>query len=329
MECSVYNAALTRVGTLNPFSLVWAESFRGAGALQLVANKTDAAIKLLQNGYFAGIPASDTLMYIQSVEDRDGQLWAYGCESKYLLYDRVYAGTVTCGTIETSLRGVFTDSRPYGIMALGALNNLTATADSQKTYEDLFTISQDWCALGGYGFRTRHDKASRKLLYEVYAGVERTNVKFSSEYGNLSDVARKLSTTDYKNVAYVGGEEIEGAARVYVVAGDTASAGLDRREMYVDGGSVKQGTLTGAEYEALLVEKGLEEINRHNAADEITFGIRSDDFGTKYNLGDTVTCRLAEYGLVLSVQITAFQRTYESNKDELCLTLGTPVIRRK
>lgn len=73
VECSIYDQTLTRVGLLSGFiSLVWRESYVDSGAIQLVFNKTAYIAGLIRPGLFVGIPSSDTLMLIQSTEDKEG-----------------------------------------------------------------------------------------------------------------------------------------------------------------------------------------------------------------------------------------------------------------
>ncbi len=330
MECSIYNPSLTRIGFLSNFtSLVWGESYSGAGDFQLVTAKTAHSIPLLTVGNLVGIPTSDTLMLIQSTEDKDGELWAYGCEAKCLLASRVYAGTINVvGKIETALRNAVTASRPYDFLGLAPLRGLSARIKSQRTYPTIFDLSKIWCDTAGYGFRLIHDKAAHKLLYDVYAGVDRTNIKFAENYGNLSNLTRLISETSYKTIAYVGGGG-EGADRVFVTAGDDTLTGLARREMYVDARDLQQEEgQTVEEYRELLVNRGLEALEENSRNVEISFDISSQDFGKTFFLGDRITCVLPEYGAAVNVRIAEYKKIYENNTERVELTLGNPVARR-
>ncbi len=329
MECSIYNSSLSRIGFLSSFtSLVWSESYTGAGKFQVVSPKTEHALLLLMEGNFVGIPDSDTLMYIQSVEDKDGELWAYGCEAKCLLDSRVYVGTIRCsGNVEEALRGALERSSLYNIMALAPIRGLPATTVSQRTYPTLFELSRAWCESVGYGFRLVHDKSSHRLLYDVYEGAARSGIKFSEQYGNLSGLTRLVSETGFRNVAYVGGGG-EGADRVFVITGDTGAEGMARREMFVDARDLQQEEgQTLAEYEELLRARGNEKLAEHNRVLEISFDISGQDFGKSFFLGDLITCVLPEYGIRLIVRVAEFTNTYENNIKKTSLTLGNPLIR--
>lgn len=329
MECSIYNSSLSRIGFLSAFtSLIWGESYTGAGKLQIVAPKTAHSIPLLSEGNFVGVPTADTLMFIQSVEDKDGELWAYGCEAKCLLDSRVYVGTIKCsGKVEEALRRAVENTDVYDFIGLAPLRGLEGRTVSQRTYPTLFEVSRAWCESVGYGFRLVHDKSAHTLLYDVYEGVERKGIKFSENYGNLSNLTRLVSETQFRNVAYVGGGG-EGADRTFVITGATDTAGMDRREMFVDARDLQiEDGQTQAEYEELLRARGNEKLAEHNRVLEISFDISGQDFGKTFFLGDLITCVLPEYGMRLLVRVAEFENIYENNILKTQITLGNPLIR--
>ena len=330
MECSIYNSALSRIGFLSNFtSLVWCESYTGAGRFQLVAPKTAHSIPLLADGNFVGIPGKDTLMFIQSTEDKDGMLWAYGAEAKCLLDSRVYTGTITVRKeVEPALRSVVAESNPYDFLDLAPLRGLTARTVSQRTYPTVFEVSQVWCDAVGYGFRLVHDKSARKLLYDVYSGTERTGVKFAEQYGNLSGLTRLVSQAEWRNVAYVGGAG-EGADRIFVTTGETDASGMARREMFVDARDIQpEDGQSDAEYRELLTARGNEKLTEQNRVLEISFDVSTKDFGNTFFLGDKITAVLPEYGLRMSVRVAEFTEIYENNILRTQLTMGNPMMRR-
>ena len=329
MVCSIYDANLQKIGMFTAFvSLIWRESYTGSGLFQIVMPKTERAIALLQEDHFAGIPGSDTLMFVDSVEEKDGQIWAYGTEAKYILDARIYDGTLNLnGNIETALRTAVMAKRPYPIIGLAEASGLTAKTRTQATYKSLFEISRTWCETAGYGFKLIHDKVAKKLLYSVYNGAERAGIKFAEKYGNLSNLTRALSEKGYRNVAYVGGEG-EGSARTFVTVGATAMTGLQRREMFVDAKDLqKEEGQTDSDYIAVLTARGLEKLNETNKTMEIAFDISPQDFGKSFFLGDKITCLLPEYRVYMTVRIAEATRTYENNILTTTLTLGNPVMR--
>lgn len=329
MVCNIYDETLTRIGELSVYqSLVWEEAYQDAGECQLVCAISPAATALLKNGYFVGKKDRSTLWQIKSTEKYEGLLWANGFTVNYaLLYDRIYDGILNTGVVETTLRSAVSSKRPAPIVGLSALRGLEQSHVSQHTYPDLFTLSQDLCAETDLGFRFIHDKANQMLLFDVYQGENRANVRFSEDYGNLANLALKQSENDYKNVAYVGGAG-DGAERTFVVCGDTASTGLERHEMFVDARDLSQEDGQSlSDYQALLRARGLEKLNEHNKGLTVSFDIASDDFGSRFDVGDTVTALLKSDGLKLYVRVMSAKQTYEKNKRKTQITVGTPIIR--
>lgn len=329
MDVNIYDKALTRVGAIAAYvSLVWEEAYQGAGECQLVCNAGAYVTTLLQVGYFVGKKDRTTLWQIKSVEKKDGQLWANGFTVNYtLLEDRICNTILTTDTVETTLSGAVSDARPAAIVGLSALRGLTEAYTSEHTYDDLYSLSQTLCTETDLGFRFVHDKTNHMLLFDVYQGEDKTNVRFSEDYGNLANLVLKQSENDYKNVAYVGGAG-EGSDRTFIVCGDTDAEGLDRHEIFVDARDLQlEDDQTQEEYETLLAARGLEKLNEHNKGLTVSFDINPTDFGTKYDIGDMITAILKSDGLKLYVRIISAKQTYENNKHKTEITVGTPIIK--
>lgn len=329
MVCNIYDGTLTRIGELSVYqSLVWEEGYQDAGECQLVCVVSPAATALLKNGYFVGKKDRPTLWQIKATEKYEGLLWANGFTVNYaLLDDRVYDGILYTGNVEATLRTAVSVKRPASIVGLAELRGLSESHEAQHTYPDLFSLSQTLCRATDLGFRFNHDKLNKRLLFDVYKGGDMKNVRFSEDYGNLANLALKQSETGYKNVAYVGGAG-EGAERTFVVCGDTDATGLERHEMFVDARDLKQEDgQSWSDYLALLEARGIEKLNEHNKGLTVSFDISPDDFGTRFDLGDTVTALLKSDGLKLYVRVVAFKQTYEKNRRKTQITVGTPIIK--
>lgn len=329
MAFNVYDQNLDRIGEINTvISSVWQEKYCDRGACQLVVSDSVVAARLLVPDNFIGKTGGDTLWQIKSKEKRGGLLWANGFTANYtLLDDRIYDGLHRSSVIETDLRAAVSGTRPAPIIGLAPTRGLPGAATSEHTYPTLFALCKDLCASADYGFRFRHDKANRKLLFDVYRGAERPNAKFSEPFGNLAHLVLQQSNLDYKNLAYVGGSG-QADERIYTVAGQTSASGLDRREMFVDARDLRydETEQTPDEYLALLQQRGLEKLNEHNRKLSVSFDVNPEDFGKSYALGDVIYCILPEDDLKLFVRVIAYEETIENNATSLTITVGTPII---
>lgn len=329
MAFNIYDRSLVRIGEINTIiSSVWQEKYCDRGACQLVVTDSPTAARLLVPDNFVGKTGGNTLWQIKTKEKRDGLLWANGFTSNYtLLDDRIYDGIHKSSVIETDLRAAVIGKRPAPIVGLTPARGLTGAVLSEHTYPTLFALCKDLCASADYGFRFLHDKVNKKLLFDVYQGVERPNAKFSEPFGNLAHLVLQQSNMDFKNMAYVGGSGRE-EERIYTEAGQTSAAGLDRREMFVDARDLRHDETeqTIDEFKALLRQRGLEKLNENNQKLSVSFEVNTEDFGKSFTLGDVIYCVLPEDDLKLFVRVIAFEETIENNAASLSITVGTPII---
>ena len=329
MECNVYNSMLEKQDIVTDFvSMRWEEQFSDVGSFYIVVNKTKEAVQTFKPGNFVGVRPYDTLMYIYSTEDKDGQIWAYGAEAKHLLKTRIYDGTIRCDNVETSLKSAVLQSRPLDIWGTTENKGLSAKLDSQRSYISLLELSKTWCDMAGYGFRFQHDRKNKKLLYDVYSGKEKTNEVFAEKLKNMFNLSRILSEKQFANVAIVLGQG-EGENRKKVVVGDVEADNAARSEIYVDARDLGQEEgQTEAEYFELLKARGLENLQKMQKKDEIVFDISPEGINKDFFVGDTVSCLLPEYGFSAKIRISGFSTIYENNIQQTTLSLGVPILRR-
>lgn len=235
MAFNIYDESLTRVGEIRTvISSTWEEKFAGQGNMPARRGELRGGIETAAAGRFVGKNDKSTLWQIKTKEKREGELWINGFTANYsLLDDRVYDGIHTSNVVADDLRAAVIGKRAPGIVALAADRGLTGSVVSEHTYPTLFELSKDLCGSVDYGFRFVHDRAAKKLLFDVFAGQEQSNAKFSEAFGNLANLVLQQSDADFKNVAFVGGEG-DGSERIFVVCGDTTAEGLALHELFVD-----------------------------------------------------------------------------------------------
>lgn len=326
MECNVYDLNLNRVGVLTTWvSMVWDESYNSGGSFQLEAQQTDAVAQLLRPDRYAGIAESQTLMLIKAVQISDGKIVASGYPADIIFGDRVSTAVVSNTNAEAALRSLVSSMQPWPAVELGESAGLTDTFAAEKSDASLREYMQIIAQAVDMGFRLRHDKKAKKLLFECYKPGLNTNARYSTMYGNMGELEYSVSTASLKNVAVVAGAG-EGDARVTVTAGDTASTGADRREMYVDARQEQPvGGESDADYKARLVRFGEEKLVGQVKIENFSFVLDDD----KAKLGDIVTCIVPEIGVKLQVRITGVKRMSQSNSTTVEVSVGTPIILRR
>lgn len=326
MECNIYDTELNRVGVLNTWaSMVWEESYNSDGAFQIEVQQTTEIAKLLKEDRYAGIKESNTLMVIKAVQVKDGKITASGYPALWVLTDRVSTTVVSNENAESALRGLVSAMAPWPRLELGESAGLLDVFTAEKSDASLLEYCQVISQAVDMGVRLRHDRKSKKLLFECYKPAANANLRFSTSYGNMGDPEYSVSTASLKNVAIVAGAG-DGDARVTVQAGTTSAAGADRRELYVDARNKqpKEGE-SDADYKARLVRYGEEKLVGQVKIENFAFTLKDD----RANLGDIVTCNVPEIGVKLQVRITGIRRTSQNNGTTVEASVGTPIILRR
>lgn len=326
----IYNAELIPLAYVPLVSIVWEEMYNGEGGLlQLVVQKNKSMLNLIKVGYYVGIELSDTLMHIESIQDtNDGLLWAFGHEAKYRLRHRLFKGTIESGKVEERLISAFNQAAYLPNVYAGDIQGLPKVWTGTMFYPDLFTLSNNWCGNVGYGFTFKYDRNRNVFNYVIYDGTERPDVAFSTNLGNLRNLNRTISKSQFKNVAYVSTPKDDNDNITVFEVGDTTALGDARYEVFIDGSNVKrEKNDTDAVFNEKVKTYGLEQLWLLSGTDEIEFEIDASRYRKEFYLGDVVSCIIPEYMLQLQTRIEGVKITIENGEFNLKLKLGKPIMK--
>jgi hypothetical protein len=180
------------------------------------------------------------------------------------------------------------------------------------------------------GYRIKLDPRTRRLLFEVYKGVDRTinqtavmPVEFASDLDDILESEHYRSISDLKNFALVAGEG-EGGNRTTTTSGDMTQTGFDRREMYIDARDLQSESrdengnetiLSPADYLKTLMQRASERLAQASEVETVEASIRiyGDTlykFGVDYVIGDTITITDKRIGISMSAAITGAEETF-------------------
>ncbi len=328
-EFNIYNSNLDRIGELSTWvSLVWNEGYNTVGKFQVEIQQKNALLDLLKVGNYIGRNDFKTLCIIRSVQVSDGKIVANGFPAVNILKERVSTDVIDNEVAETALRTLVSTMAPWPKVELGNVSGIADKFTRQISDKSLLEYCQEITEEIDAGFIFRFDRQNKKLLFEIYRPEENKNLVFATKFGNLAEVVYSETDNEYKNVAVVAGTG-EGESRITVTVGDTASAGAERRELYVDARSIQlEEGETEADYEKRLENYGLEQLAEKLFIKNISAKVKSDDFGKRFELGDIITCIIDDIGVKLVTRITGFTMTSQRNETEVELEFGTPMIRR-
>ena len=308
-------------------SVIWTRRYCKAGDFELYLPITATAITILKPGnYLVRSDMLENLMVIQGVkittdEEAGDYLTVTGKGAESIIAKRIVwkqtnlNGTITAGAQKLLNENVInpTDTaRKISSVVMGDCCKCTTTVKKQITGDNLLDAIIELLSTYNLGFKFVFTGSSLKFC--IYNGVDRSpcqsdrpRVVFNAEFDNLLASEYSADVSEYKNIALVAGEG-EGVARKTYTVG--SASGLDRIETYVDARGISSetddGTLTTAEYNALLSAKGVEALAETVTKQSFEGTIEPTvnyTFGVDYDLGDIVQIT-NEYGITAPARIT-------------------------
>lgn len=338
MEIRFYNAEMQFQGIMeDQTSLIWTRKYFEPGCFEIHTPITDSNLALTRRGNLVWRKGYKEAGVIEDREIEDsGTAKNMTIQGRFLssyMDRRLIKSTVSfSGTAEAAMRKLLSIVAEIPLVQMGELQGFTPEVSFQATYKNLLTYMEKLARSSGLGFRFRPDFTAKVIFFEVYEGINRTSsqqinsrVIFSEEYDNLNSVIYRENDQLYKNVAYVGGEG-EGSERIYVQVG--SGEGLELREFFVDAKDLRSDGLTAEEYEAQLIQRGVEALAEKvisNSFECETGANVNYSYRTSYDLGDIVTVQKKAWGIREDLRITEIQEVYEHENMIVVPTLGSPI----
>lgn len=281
MDLTVYRPDFLAIGIIDNFkSLIWTERYSECGDFELCCPADSVYLSLLSIGNYLTLTGSNQTMVIEGIEIKtdvdDGNLFYITGRSLESMLDRriIWNQTILKADDPDPEHGSYSVANNIRLLvqqniANGNLNPIAVRKienfvtgnppteiklkfldDMVFHGENLYDVVKALCELYGLGFKIEFDTTYVRYIFRVYEGKDRSYgqnknsiVIFSTDFDNLLGSDYHQSIQDFKNLAYIGGEEREGEKRrfVQVKPGGSSSElpkGLDRREIFVDARSV-------------------------------------------------------------------------------------------
>jgi hypothetical protein len=341
MEVYILDDLLRRETVVDRYeSLIWTERFSSAGDFELVLQSTVENRTAFTPGKWLANNESYRCMKVETVEDTtddEGRklLTVKGPSIEIVLDDRVAKSWMTNLTVEPTwtnygkpgnvARKIFNDicvlglSSPYDVIPfiadvalfpddtiLEPQDNLVFHIDLKSVYA---AIKEDICDLYDLGFRLVRNFDNSQLVFDVYAGCDRTSqqsilpsVIFSPDFENLKNTTELTSNSGAKNVAYVFSPV--GFEVVYPQDVPPDVDGFDRQVLVVKAEDITDTDPPTAS--ALMIQRGREALAKsrgYSAFDGEVSQNSQYKYGVDYNLGDLVEMRNTD-GIVNSMRVT-------------------------
>ena len=334
-------------------SLIWTRKYNDVGDFELTAPLSSNNYEALKLNNIIRKEGDDEGGLIESIEikqDAKGEntIVVKGRSLSCLLNFRVlYNHLDYTGTIENLIyKLVYEMLGDKENASHRAINNFRVITDKNSTEEihrqymgdNLGDLVSTLVKEKGEGYKVILNVKDKSLDFILYEGIDRSIdqvlnevVVFSQEYENILNLTYYKSSSTFCNVAYILGEgEIEEKLTGF---SSVDYKNLQRREIYVDGSSIRREndegyTYTRDEYMKLLEDRGLEVLAENSLIESLegtltpvnTFKYRID-----YNLGDIITIVDKKLNLKLNSRIVEVQEVYEGGAESIELTFGSSV----
>lgn len=350
MEVRVYNPQLQLMGVVEDFiSLLWNRKYNTAGDFELYVPITSDNVRYFVRGNIVAYLGAAEAGVIESLEaqqdNKKNQMIIKGrfLES-YLDRRLIYTGDPTqkvshtvnySGNTETAMRSLITNAAAIPLLELGEIKGFTDTITFQATFQNLLKYESKLAQSASLGFRCIPDFVNKKIIFDIYKGLDhsesqsdRVRVTFSDSYNNIDSADYTENDQLLRTVCFVGGQG-EGAEREWVIAGDNALTGLERREVRLDATDVSPDDLTTEQYREKLAERGRSLLEDDDILVK-SFECQTIPDGNfiykeHYDIGDIVTIKKESWNISVDLRITAITETYEHGKAEINPTFGNPL----
>jgi len=373
LELYIFNRDLELKGILDTFtSLRWIRRYSKTGEFELHCTLNFDTLELLKRENIIYKKDDIEAGYIETRQleiGEDGQEYLE-VKGKFLTnyldrrisWDRVNFD----GKAEVLMRNLVLQNaiNPTNInrkipnLTLGSLKGFNEEIKYQNSFGNIIECLENISNTNNLGYRNLLDIRNRKILFNVYKGVDRTINNgtiapciFSRNFENILEQEYTDSLNNYRNTTLIAGAG-EGKDRKLTSIGNTK--GLDRFELYVDARDLndkeekkkivvdrdEEGNVTGEHeetyeveipwdrYEPQLLQRGKEKLEEYKEIQTFDSKINvlgNNKYKVDFDLGDIVTVVDKKWGIKIDVRITEIEETYEDKGLGVNVTFGNNI----
>lgn len=326
MKLNLYDENLNRTAIIGSqyVSCLWVEGYNTVENFTLELIATDEYKKKVRVDCFVGRDDRQTMMVIKSVQFLGEKIVASGKQASRLLSDVSFIGTIASGSqVDTAIIEAYNNSNKYqGLEFLDS--NIGVEYNHQISNKTFLELCTTMCQETDVGFNAVRENGS--LFVRFYKPEQNPELIFTEKFGNLTMNSVSMSVENLKNYAIVLGEG-SGESRVTVYV--DATNGANRRDLIVDAKDLQMDEdETEESYMERLAARGSEKLLESQQTFSCSFTPLAKDFGSKYDLGDILTIRLPDYGLVFQSRIARVTQKAQNNKIETTIEVGKITIKR-
>ena len=351
-EIRIIGTDFTYYGVVSAYkSLIWNRKLYEIGDIELHLHWNDQGAKLLEPGriLFLDEQRAGMIVSTEVTESKNGREMTVNAkelkgivsdrivlpgvreEGKFFGYDRfpdvdepdAYAESVIKHYVSNHMITPEDPNRAYPKLTLGPDQNRGVKMRWQARYDGLDTVLKEIGEWSGMGYEIRLDLDNEEFLFEVIPGENRadgkdaTPVIFSTEFYNLENCKYAVNWKNWRNTGYAGGAGEDEDRLIYTVYENEAASGFERKEVWLDCGSISD--IEDLTYEA---KYKLEEKTKDITLNGTVVNAGLFQYRENWDLGDLVVLRDRVLGVKKVERITGIRESYEQGKFDLDVTFG-------
>lgn len=338
MSYEIYTADLS-----NRYEISHAETlstqrlYNGIAKAQLIVAADPYNINAIEkNGLIYDTETGGTFT-IQDVK-RDtirNQIVANCYSSNWLLNKRAVIAEKAIQNVEADVYSMVSDNlRQLPAVAVGAADGLTATIEAiingGQLGDSVIAVLNE----AGYGHRMDWNDDTRTLTFKIYEGRDLTPeaagihaVVFSEMQGTATDLVSDDDDSTFKNYFYIPikYKDSSGAETQEVIEyGDPNVS--DRREFWIKNTMSQEADETVENLRQRARWKCQEEAGKRLRRLNFSVKIDPKELGTRYDLGDKVSCVSERLGISFEARITGVVFKLDATGANTEIKLGEPTL---
>ena len=346
IEVRVYDCNLNFLGIIDNYtSLIWTRKYFEPGNFELHCPMTENNLALISAGNLVlkrdcvegGV--IEDIQYTASSSSVEAVIKGRFLSS---YFDRrvVRGNQFYSGNVETAMFQFYGKCTAIPLIELGSTHGWGETTTFTANYMLLSKIESNLSKQYNIGYRVRPDTVNKKLIFELYKGIDRTvgqtvnsRVIFSEDYDNLNSTTYQyndqtektlvIAHAQYTTTTSEGGNTTED---IYVELG--GGSGLNLRETYIEGQVQATQDMTKEQFTEALKMSAKNSLNSNSKTEsfDCTIGTNVNFIYKKdYDLGDVVTVQKKDWSIARDLRITELQEVYEHEYMTVTPTLGNPL----
>ena len=354
MEFLILDENLNASSVLDTYeSILWTDRYNKCGDFEIYTSMSDTVLSRIKQDYYIWTRDSEHVMIVEDIQitsdAEDGNNLIVVGRSLESVLDRriIWKQTVLSGNFQNGIKKLLDENVISPTDESRKINNFvfvestdpavtSLTLEAQFTGDNLYEAICDLCASKDIGFKiTLTDDG--KFAFQLYAGADRTydqlvnpHVVFSPSFENIINSNYLESKKSLKTVTLVAGEG-EGSDRKTkeVAISSGGGSGLGRRELYTDARDISSttdnGTLTEAEYNSQLEQKGKEKLADNTVTKTFEGEMETSKmfvYGEDFFMGDIVQI-VNEFGIEAKARVVEMIHSQDENGIDFYPTFET------